>query len=74
MQSLHRMSIYIFCPLLAEAQVNLVDMRAIYIKYVDEYLYKNMNSKVSMLTALMYVYTEEEIQNKTYQIYAHNQE
>ena len=58
---------------LAEAQVNLVDMRAIYIKYVDEYLYKNMNSKVSMLAALMYVYTEEEIQNKTYQIYTHNQ-
>ena len=56
---------------LAEAQVNLVDMRAIYVKYMDEYLYKNMNSKVSMLAALMYVYTEEEIQNKTYQIYCH---
>ena len=33
-----------------------------------------MNSKVSMFAALMYVYTEEEILNKTYQIYTHNQE
>ena len=59
---------------LAEAHVNLVDMRAIYVKYVDEYLYTNMNSKVNMLAALMYVYTEEEIQNKTHQIYNHDQE
>ena len=36
-------------------------------------LYKNMNSKVSMLAALMFTYTEEVIQNKTHQIYCHVQ-
>ena len=56
---------------LAEAHVNLVDMKAIYIKYVDDFLYENMHSKVGMLAALMYVYTEEDIQDKSHRIYRH---